>query len=265
MEDKVSVLIVEDEGIVAMSLEDTLKQEGYQVAGITDNGPDALDILHTEVVDLVLLDIQIKGAWDGITTARQLTTFQALPFIFLTAFSDEETVERAKDTAPSAYLLKPYQSRHLLIAIELALHNFASRQTVPFPDRTLPEKAPLPAHEETEAAPAQKDAILVFNDSIFIKQQLKFHKIRLSDICFMEAEGNYTYIHTPDRKYILRHALSRVLEKLHYPGLVRVHRSFAVNMHQLESFSDHSVFLGKREIPLGRRYKDVFFRQFDCR
>jgi DNA-binding LytR/AlgR family response regulator len=211
-------------------------------------------------VDLVLLDIQIQGEWDGITTARQLTTFRALPFIFVTAFTDQQTVERANKTAPSAYLVKPYQSRSLLIAIELALQNFACRKTMPYP-----EGVPLPGAQDVGTSSGQKDTILSFNDNIFIKQQLKFHKIHLPDIRFMEAEGNYIYIHTPDRKYVLRHALSRVLEKLHYPGLVRVHRSFAVNMHHLESFSDHSIFLEGREIPIGRHYKEVFFRQFDCR
>lgn len=266
MEDKVSVLIVEDEGIVAMSLEDTLKKEGYQVAGITDNGREALGILENQTVDLVLLDIQIKGEWDGITTARQLTASKNLPFIFLTAFSDEETVERAKETSPSAYLVKPYQPRNLLIAIELALHNFASRKTMSSAVIPLfPHKFPPTREENTEAAANQKDAILSFNQSIFIKQNFKFHKVNLPDIRFMEVDGNYTYIHTADRKYILRQTLGTVLDKLNHSGLVRVHRSFAINIQHLDTFNDHSIFLGNREIPLGRHYKDGFFGHFDFR
>src|SRR3546814_16072893 len=131
MESKLSVLMGEDEAIVAVGLEDTLQQEGYKVAGVDDNGKEALDIVNRESVDLVLLDIHIKGDWDGIETARRLTEVREMPLIYLTAFSDSETVERARPTLPAAYLTKPYQARHLLITIHLALHNFPLRKQHP--------------------------------------------------------------------------------------------------------------------------------------
>lgn len=256
MEDKVNILIVEDEGIVALSLEDTLQMEGYQVAGIADNGKEALRILKKGVVDLLLLDIQIKGDWDGIETARQLTAVKDIPFIYLTAFSDDETVKRAKDTTPAAYLVKPYQSRNLLIAIDIALHNFAFRKANP--SRIIPLYPNKPAH-----IPGQKEGILCFNDAIFIKQNSKFNKVRLQDIDFLEAEGNYTHIITKDSKYTLRYTLNDTLEKLKYAHFVRVHRSYAINMQHLDTFSDISVFVGEKELPLGRHYKEGFLRKFN--
>src|SRR3546814_1869227 len=74
MESKLSVLIVEDEAIVALGLEDTLQQEGYKVAGVADNGKEALDIVNRESVDLDLLDIHIKGDWDGIERSEEHTS-----------------------------------------------------------------------------------------------------------------------------------------------------------------------------------------------
>src|SRR5690348_915471 len=107
MEDKLNILIAEDEGITALSLEDELQLEGYNVAGIADNGGEAVNIMKTQTVDLALLDIHLKGDWDGIETAQQLKAIKNIPLIYLTAYSDNITLERAKQTAPAAYLIKP--------------------------------------------------------------------------------------------------------------------------------------------------------------
>lgn len=256
MEDKISILIVEDEGIVALGLEDALETEGYRVAGTADSGPGALEIMKKEAVDLALLDIQIKGHWDGIQTAAALTEVRSIPVIFLTAFTDEATVNRAKMTAPAAFLSKPYQPRDLLIAIELALHNFAYRRR-PVPGPRFPADGPLPQ------GGGQKESLLLFNDTVFIKQQYRFVKVHLKDIQFIEAQGNHTRIVAGDRKYLVRYSLNMVLERLAQPALVRVHRSFAVNLEQLETFNDTGIMVASHEIPLGRHYKDGFFSHFD--
>jgi DNA-binding LytR/AlgR family response regulator len=258
MENEINILIVEDEGIVALAMEDTLESEGYHVAGIVDNGKDALELITHNEVDLVLLDIQIKGEWDGVETAERLTAVRNVPVIYLTAFSDGETVERAKHTSPAAYLVKPYQPRNLLIAIDLALHNFAYRKIHPSKVVSL-----VPGKQHTPYASNHGESILYFNDSIFIKQNYKFIKVRLHDIYFLEAEGNYTAIITRENKYVLRNTLNVVFEKLNLLYVIRVHRSYAVNMQHVETFNDTSVFTLGREIPLSRRYKADFLQHFD--
>lgn len=260
MSDKVNILIVEDEAIVALALEDTLESEGYQVVGIADNGKEALDLLKKNEVDLMLLDIQIRGAWDGVETAKRLMALKNVPFIYLTAFSDEETVERAKETSPAAYLVKPFQPRNLLIAVDLALHNFA--------DRHLHPSGTQPLHPgRQDAIPAsmagQKDSIVYFNDTVFIKQNYKYIKVYLRNIYLLEAEGNYTSITTKEAKYVLRNTLNAVLERLNFPYLIRVHRSYAINIQHVDTFNETSVFLIGREIPLSRSYKEGFLRHFD--
>lgn len=250
MTEQVSILIVEDEGIVAIGLEEFLLEENYCIAGVADNGPEAIEIIKQKQVDLVLLDIHLKGEWDGIETARQMSSIVDIPFIYLTAFSDREITDRARQTMPAAYLTKPYQPANLRVAIELALQQFALR------------KAPV-AKKETEgtkAAPAE--SILSFNDAIFIKQQYKFIKVGLSQICYLEANNNHTHIYTADKKYTLRNTLQQVLDRLSHPQFVRVHRSYAVNINQVTSFNETQVVAGEVDVPLSKHYKDDFLKHF---
>ena len=253
-DDKVNILVLEDEGIVAMALEDTLESQGYGVAGLADNGREALDIMKRNSVDLALLDIHVKGDWDGVETARKLTGLKDIPFIFLTAFSDEETISRARDTMPHAYLVKPYQPQNLLIAIDLALHNFQLLKSSPNTILSVkPDQAP-PLNEP-------KDDLLVFNHSIFIRQNYKYVKIIAADIMYLEVSGNHTWIKTSHKKYIVRYGLQTLLEKFNAEIFVRVHRSFAINFHYVSSFDASSVFVNDVEIPLGRMYKDEFLNR----
>lgn len=258
MENKISILVVEDEAVVALAMEETLCQEGYEVAGTPDNGKDALTIMKAVDIDLVLLDIQIKGEWDGVETAERLTAVKNVPIIYLTAFSDGETVERAKHTSPAAYLVKPYQPRNLLIAIDLALHNFAYRKVQPPKD-----DAAVVIRQRSSDPSAHTESILYFNDAIFIKQNYRFIKVRLQDIYYLEAEGNYTAIITRESRYLIRNTLNMVLEKLNLMDLIRIHRSYAINMPHVETFNDTSVFIQGKEIPLSRRFKENFLRHFD--
>ena len=114
---KPKILIVEDEGIQAMALEETLERHGYEVVGIADHGLEAVDIFQHNLVDLVILDVNIKGDWDGIETAKQIQAVKKTPFIYLTAYMDSATHQRAEETGPLAYLNKPYQEGKLLLAL----------------------------------------------------------------------------------------------------------------------------------------------------
>ncbi|MGB3798222.1 MAG: response regulator transcription factor [Lewinella sp.] len=129
------ILIVEDEAIVAMEIESTLGQLGYRIAGKTRNGDQALDLLAAGNLDLALLDINIRGSRNGIDLARIIRKKYDFPFVFLTAYSDRETVDALKDTMPYGYIVKPFNRGDLLTAIELALHKCAAANGNGFPDR----------------------------------------------------------------------------------------------------------------------------------
>jgi two-component system, cell cycle sensor histidine kinase and response regulator CckA len=116
------ILIVEDEAIVAADLSSKLRQLGYEAAGMAASGEKAIELASRLRPDLVLMDIQLEGLIDGIEAAEIIRHEQDLPVVYLTAFSDTHTLERAKLTGPFGYILKPFEERDLATQIEMALY-----------------------------------------------------------------------------------------------------------------------------------------------
>ena len=121
MPDK-SILIVEDEAIVAMTIEDTLHEMGYSVVGQAANAEDALRLAKDKRPDLILMDIHIQGDRDGIITAEEINARYGIPIIYLTAYSDDETIQRAAKTRPYGFLTKPFRKNEMYSTIEMALY-----------------------------------------------------------------------------------------------------------------------------------------------
>ncbi len=115
------VLVVEDERIVALNLQQRLKKLGYQVPAIVASGEQALEKVRDLQPDLVLMDINIEGSMDGIETAKNIPAELDIPVIYLTAYSEDATLERARDTRPYGYLVKPFSERALHATIQMAL------------------------------------------------------------------------------------------------------------------------------------------------
>lgn len=115
------IFIVEDERIVAKDIERTLKALDYLVVGSVASGAAALAALETITPDLILMDVMLKGELDGIQTAELIRQRRSIPIIFLTAYADDNTLQRAKITEPFGYILKPFDERDLHTAIEVAL------------------------------------------------------------------------------------------------------------------------------------------------
>ena len=120
------LLIVEDQAIVAADLEARLRTMGYEPVGVTALGENAFPLAEELQVDLVLMDIQLKGATDGITAANHIRDGLEIPVVFVTAHTDEATFQRARITAPFGYVLKPFNDHELHTAIEVALDRHAS-------------------------------------------------------------------------------------------------------------------------------------------
>jgi DNA-binding LytR/AlgR family response regulator len=255
--EKIKLLIVEDEIIIALDLAARLEGMGYTIAGSAPNGEEALRLYRHQQIDLVLMDILLPGDLDGIEVARQMKALYPVPLIYLSAQADDFTLERAKTTFPSAYLTKPFDEASLRIAIELALHNFAFQKTA------LPQTQPAASDEAAEKISLHADNILRTEAAIFIKQNYKFVKLRPEDLLYCQADGAYTDLLTREKKYTLRLGLQQVIEKLHYPPLVRVHRSYAINRLRIEAFTEQAVTLGGHEIPIGASYREAFLSGFE--
>jgi putative nucleotidyltransferase with HDIG domain len=119
---KIRILVVEDESLVARDIQNMLRSLGYEVTGIVASGELAIRNALVSVPDLVLMDIVLKGDIDGIAAAEKLWEEYGIPVIYLTAYADETTFERAKLTKPFGYLLKPFEERELQTTIEMALY-----------------------------------------------------------------------------------------------------------------------------------------------
>jgi PAS domain S-box-containing protein len=117
-----SVWIVEDESIVAMDLKARLLKMGYSVAGISGYAEEAIEEICLNPPDIVLMDIVLKGSMDGIEAAAIIREELEIPVVYLTAYSEDGTISRAKVTEPYGYILKPFMERDLRIAIEIALY-----------------------------------------------------------------------------------------------------------------------------------------------
>jgi PAS domain S-box-containing protein len=119
---KANILVVEDDFVIAKLLAESLQELGYQVAGIVSTGEEAVERAAKVHPDLVLMDIRLKGEMDGIEAGEQISGELHIPLVYLTAYSDERTVERAKITEPYGYLIKPFTDTELKTTLEMAIY-----------------------------------------------------------------------------------------------------------------------------------------------
>jgi diguanylate cyclase (GGDEF)-like protein/PAS domain S-box-containing protein len=117
-----SILIVEDEKIIALDLQRRLERFGFSVVGMAASGSEAIDLARDREPDIILMDIRLEGEMDGIEASKRIRAQFAIPVIFLTAYTDEKTLERAKEVEPFGYILKPFKERELYTTIDIALY-----------------------------------------------------------------------------------------------------------------------------------------------
>jgi two-component system, response regulator PdtaR len=258
-EEKVNILIVEDESIVALDLANGLERDGYHIAGIADNADEAQQLFHDNEIDIVLMDVNIIGKKDGIDTAAEILKQKAVPIIYLTAFTDAATIDRIKQTHPAAFLSKPYNLTNVRIAIDLAVNNFAVSREQPPTGKIIP----LDKDTGKNTSSPEREMILRMDDHIFVKNNYAFVKLKLSDLLYIEADNNYTSIITTEKKFLLRLSLNQLLEKINYRALVRIHRSYAVNINAINSFNEQEIEISQQHLPIGRNYKEEFLKHFD--
>lgn len=125
IEDKIRILIVDDEPLICDNLEMYLNTQDYRVVGKAYDYEDGITLFLKTQPDVVLLDINFEEEKDGINLAEWILKTRPLPIIYLTSYSDKETIERAKKTMPQGYLVKPFNEQSLMTTIEIALTNFA--------------------------------------------------------------------------------------------------------------------------------------------
>ena len=222
-----SILVVEDEPIIADDIATSLEAFGYRVHDVVGNVGAALDSIAQKLPDLALVDINLDGEKSGIELGQQFHSRYKLPFMYITSYFDEETIRQVKQTQPLAYIIKPFDDRDLRVNLELA---FAKQQAQP-----------------------------AITGKFFVKQNNQLIAIEPQKITHVEAIDNYAYVYTPDARYMVSHTLKSIEEKLAGRGFVRVHKSYLVNLDYINSISEGLILLDQAQIPIGKAYKQSLY------
>lgn len=125
------ILIIENDGIIARDLEISLEKLGWQVCGIANTGRAAVEMTRDKKPDLLLVDIKLDNKMDGIDVVEEIAGFIDIPIIYLTAFTDDETLKRAKTTRSYGYIVKPFEERTLQATIEMGLNKHRMEKETP--------------------------------------------------------------------------------------------------------------------------------------
>ncbi|NDK54967.1 LytR/AlgR family response regulator transcription factor [Pontibacter fetidus] len=248
----VKLLIAEDDVVIAQNLAFSLEEMGYEVCTIVSSGEELLLQIHEHNPDLAILDITLDGKLDGIDTAAILAKVSKIPFIFMTALSDKETIDRAKLTSPHAYLVKPFDVRTLQSSIEVAIHNASLRQQPPTA-ATIETTPEAPTNQITDN--------YLLHDTLFLKVRNRLEKVALADIVWAEAQDIYCNIKTQQHLYLVSQSLKNLEQHLPAKDFMRVHRSYIVRLTAIEAIEDNNILIGGKSIPIGNTHKDALLKR----
>ena len=217
-----SIYIVEDEPLIVSTIETELLKQGFKVLGDAEDVVSAAKDIKVLKPDLVLIDIQLQGIQDGIDLAIELDKEQ-LPYLFLTSQTDPNTVARVKQTNPLGYIVKPFTEAGLRSNIELAWHNYESKN----------------AH------------------FLLLKSEGRLHKVNQNSILYLKAFDNYCYVYTASRTYLVPHTLKHMSEQLNKDAFIKTHRSYWVNINHIDSVGVNELVLKTEPIPISASQKSL--------
>lgn len=223
-----SILVVDDDALICETLKDYLTEFNFKFITLAYTKEAALQLIHNQDFDLVLLDIRLKGLTDGIEVA-QVLSHKNRPFIFITAHSDVEMTKKMLSTRASGFVSKPIRKEELIVNITMILKRY-----------------------ELEIA-----------NHIVIPNGLESIYINPNDIHYIQSNGNYLVIHTDAKTFSIRSTIQKLLPTLDQELFIQTHRSYLVNILSIEKINANELQLkNKLKLPLSRTYattvKQVF-------
>lgn len=233
-----TILIVEDEPLYASHLELLVEDLGHAVIACVEEAEAALRLADEHSPDVILMDVNIAGAYDGVETAERIRQSHNCQVIFITAQQDEGTFRRASRLGPANFLLKPFDDLQVKRAIQLAVAS--------------PVQAPSVSEEEEE--------------NLYVKTGHKLRKIPIAEITSVAADGHYCEIHTATNRYLIRMPFQQLQDRLPTERFLKTHRGHLVNEDFVESVDlrDSEILLrGGRRVPLAKREREAFLRRIE--
>lgn len=229
------ILIVEDDYSAATYLKDLLVDIGYIVSNILQSGEDAVNFIKESSVDIILMDVELEGKLDGIETAKEISKISNPYIIYITALTDKKTFSRAKATFPENFLSKPFNKHQLLDILDQILGS--KKETI----------IPTSFHQ----------------DFFFAKAKGVYKKYSIESIKYLQASGSSTDIFFNDKtisKITLSKNLKKTLSNLKTNIILRINRSYAINMNEIESIDNWHVklFNIKETITVQENFRNDF-------
>ena len=233
----IKILIVEDEAFIAERIYADLQDYGYEVLEPCLSPDEALQMLTTEKPDLVLLDINLNAALTGIAIAAIINEKYKIPFIFLTANTDDATMKQAAAVMPQAFLTKPVQIKTLIGTIQVAIFNHQNKK-----------------------AEIVTDATAQYH---FIKSGSNYRRIDWKNVTHIESDRKYAFVYEKNNaaSFSLKISLELLAVQLASFDFVRVHKSFLVNLAHISAVNAKEVVIDSYKIPVGASFSPLLMQR----
>ncbi len=241
----IKCITVDDEPLAHVVLEKYISQvQSLQLVAKCKNAMEAINFLHANSVDLIFLDINMPD----LSGIEMLKTLKQQPkIIFTTAYS--EFALESYEYGVSDYLLKPIKFDRFLAAVNKVI------DLLQLTTHKIEKKSEIQL-SETEKETAK-------NDFIFIKQDHSIFKVQFSNILYVEAYGNYVQIYTTDKKIVARKTMTEMDKSLTDQNLIRIHKSFIVNVLKIEEIKNNQIRIADKEISIGTIYKRELMKKMN--
>ncbi len=216
--EKLNILVVEDEFLVAADIEESLLSLGYTVQNTIAKGPDAIAEVDKKLPDLILMDISLKGEMTGIEAANIIRQKHDVPVIFLTANADVSTIEKAKISLPYGYIIKPFSEKELQTNIEIARYKFEND---------------IQSKIESDQFNTFFKSNQKVKSQVIVEGQKGLEKISLPNVYFVEQSEEETMVHLRDEVISVKDTLDEMERKLPENAFVRVSTDHIINLDKV--------------------------------
>lgn len=226
------ILIIEDNKLLSETIKELLELNGYSVVKVLNSGQNLKNHITETSAEMILMDIRIEGHLDGIDLAKKIREFTHLPIIFISSFTDSQIINRVKEVKPEGFIIKPFSQEVLTTTIDLVFSKFYSE-----------------IHDKNNEF--HKPTV---EDTFFIRDRGWLRKIKIKDIQYIKTEGTYSHIITNNQTFTLRSPIKDIAPNLPTEYFKRVHKSFIVNINNIEAISPKELKINDEILPVGRNY-----------
>lgn len=242
----ISILLVENEWVIAEDIKETLVDMGYTQTEYALSFDQALTMLRSKQPDILLLDIDLgdEKDRDGILLAGRVQQEYAIPVIFLTEHPVSTFRDRLKGVNKAGYLTKNFNKDNLHASIEIAL-----------------DSIPQPTDGTGLTSPPE---LSIGGERFFLKKDNRYHCFHFTDLLYLQAKDAYCVVKFKEAEGItVSLNLKQVEEQINHPHLFRVHRSYAINVQHLTAFEGNMLFINEEEIPVGPKFRELLLSKLN--